>query len=70
LRIMYTYMCEEASTPELFEIANELMEEVTQMQRETYDLMVEQGWMTPQAQTVSNIEKAYQQLKKVVEEMN
>ena len=70
LRIMYAYLTEEAGTPELFEVVNELMEEVTQMQRETYDLMVEEGWMTPQAQTTSNIEKAYQQLKSVVEEMN
>ena len=45
------------------------MQEITTLQRNTYDLMVEQGWMTPQAQTSSNIEKTYTQLKTVLEEM-
>lgn len=70
LRIMYTYLCEEAGTPELFEVVDGLMQEITQMQRNTYDLMVEQGWMTPQAQTPANIEKAYKQLKTVLDEMS
>ena len=70
LRIMYTYLTEEAGTSELFDIVNELMQEVTQLQRNTYDLMVEEGWMTPQAQTSANIDKAYKQLKKTLEEMS
>ena len=69
LRIMYTYLTEEAGTPEFFEIADECMQEITTLQRNTYDLMVEQGWMTPQAQTSSNIEKTYTQLKTVLQEM-
>lgn len=70
LRIMYAYFAEEAGTPELFETANELFEDVTQMQRSTYDLMIEQGWMSVQAQTASTIEKSAQQLKNKINEMN
>lgn len=69
LRIMYTYLTEEAGTPEFFEIADKCMQEITTLQRNTYDCMVEEGWMTPQAQTTSNIDKAYKQLKTVLEEM-
>lgn len=70
LRIMYTYFAEEAGTPELFETANELFEEVTQMQRATYDLMIEQGWMSVQAQSADAIKKSGQQLKNKISEMN
>lgn len=70
LRIMYAYFSEEAGTPELFDTANELFEEVTQMQRSTYDLMIEQGWMSVQAQTSSSIEKSVKQLKNKISEMN
>ena len=63
LRIMYAYFAEEAGTPECFQTANELFEEVTQMQRNTYDLMIEQNWMSVQAQTASAIEKSHKQLK-------
>ena len=70
LRIMYTYFTEEAGTPELFKEADELLQEVTQLQRKTYDLMVSEGWMTPQAQTSENITTAYNQLKTTLQEMN
>lgn len=69
LRIMYTYLTEEAGTPEFFEIADECMQEITTLQRNTYDYMVEEGWMTPQAQSSTNIDKAYKQLKTVLSEM-
>ena len=69
LRMMYAYFAEEAGTPECFQTANELFEEVTQMQRNTYDLMIEQGWMTVQAQTASAIEKSHKQLKTKISEM-
>lgn len=70
LRIMYTYFTEEAGTPELFTKANELMNEVTQMQRATYDLMIDQGFMTITPESSEKIKTAYNQLKSVVEEMN
>lgn len=69
LRIMYTYLTEEAGTPEFFEIADECMQEITTLQRNTYELMVEEGWMTPQAESTSNIDKTYKQLKTVLSEM-
>ena len=69
LRIMYAYFAEEAGTPECFQTANELFEEVTQMQRNTYDLMIEQNWMSVQAQTASAIEKSHKQLKTKINEM-
>lgn len=69
LRIMYAYFAEEAGTPQLFETANELFEEVTQMQRSTYDLMIEQGWMNVQGQTASTIGKSAKQLKNKINEM-
>ena len=69
LRIMYTYLTEEAGTPEFFEITDECMQEITTLQRNTYDYMVEEGWMTPQEQTSANIDKAYKQLKNVLNEM-
>lgn len=69
LRIMYAYFAEEAGTPQLFETANELFEEVTQMQRSTYNLMIEQGWMSVQAQTTAAIEKSVKQLKSKINEM-
>ena len=36
LRIMYTYLTEEAGTPEFFEVADECMQEITTLQRNTY----------------------------------
>ena len=70
LRIMYTYFTEEAGTPELFTKADELLNEVTQMQRATYDLMIEQGFMSVTKEQTEKIKTSYNQLKSVVEEMN
>lgn len=70
LRIMYTYFTEESGTPELFSKANQLMNEITQMQRATYDLMIDQGFMTVTPESTSKIQTAYNQLKSIVEEMN
>ena len=69
LRVMYTYLTEEAGTPDFFEIANECMQEITTLQRSTYDYMVEEGWMTPQEQTSENIDTVYKQLKTVLSQM-
>lgn len=70
LRVMYNYFTEEAGTPELFSNAYELFEEITQMMRATYDLMIEQGFMSVTPQSSQNIDKAYNQVKTLVEEMN
>lgn len=70
LRIMYTYFTEEAGTPELFTKADQLMSEITQMQRATYDLMIDQGFMTVTPESSDKIQTAYNQLKSIVEEMN
>lgn len=64
LRIMYTYFTEEASNDEVFNEGKRLLDEVTTMQRDLYNLMVEENWMKPQAQTASAVEKALKQLKK------
>lgn len=69
LRIMYTYFCEEAGTSELFTTANDLFEEVTQIQRSTYDLMIEQNFMKVKPESSNNIETAYTQLQTIVKEM-
>lgn len=70
LRIMYTYFTEEAGTPELFSKANQLLSEVTEMQRATYDLMVEKGFINVTFETSNKIQTTYDQLKTIVEEMN
>ena len=70
LRIMYTYFTEEAGTPELFSKANQLLSEVTEMQRATYDLMVEKGFINVTFETSNKIQTTYGQLKTIVEEMN
>ena len=70
LRIMYTYFTEEAGTPELFSKADQLLSEITQMQRATYDLMIDQGFMTITPESSDKIQTAYNQLKSTVEEMN
>lgn len=69
LRIMYAYFAEEAGTDELFLEANTLFQDVTQMQRATYDLMIEKGFMTIKAQKNEEIKKAHQQIKQVEKEM-
>ena len=70
LRIMYTYFTEEAGTPELFSKANQLLSEVTEMQRATYDLMVEKGFINVTFETSNKIQTTYDQLKTIVEGMN
>ena len=70
LRIMYTYFTEEAGTPELFSKADQLLSEITQMQRATYDLMIDQGFMSVTPESSNKIQTAYNQLKSTVEEMN
>ena len=70
LRVMYTYFTEEAGTPELFTKADQLFNEITQMQRATYDLMIDQGFMTVTPESSDKIQTTYDQLKSVVEEMN
>lgn len=69
LKAMYNYFSEEAGTPELFQEANRLYEEVTTLQREIYDYMIEENWMQIEAQTASKIEKAYKPLKKKAAEI-
>lgn len=68
-RIMLAYFSEEAGTPELFNDANELFEDATQMQRACYEKMIDEGWMSVTAQTDSEIQKAYQKMKKITQEM-
>ena len=70
LRVMYTYFTEEAGTPELFEKADQLFNEITQMQRATYDLMIDQGFMTITSESSDKIQTSYDQLKNIVNEMN
>lgn len=68
-RIMLAYFSEEAGTPELFNEANELFEDATQMQRACYEKMIDEGWMSVTAQTDSEIQKAYQKMKMITQEM-
>ncbi len=69
LRIMAAYFAEEAGTPELFEQANQLFEELTRIQRSLYDKMIEENWMSVSAQTKSSIDKTAKNLRKTVNEM-
>lgn len=70
LRIMAAYFAEEAGTNELFNEANTLFEDITQMQRATYDKMIEEGFMSVEPQTKQAIEKAYKKVQKMIEEMS
>ena len=70
LRVMYTYFTEEAGTPELFTKADQLFNEITKMQRATYDLMIDEGFMTITPESSDKIQTAFDQLKNIVEEMN
>lgn len=69
LRVMYTYFTEEAGTPELYKKANQLFSEVSEMQRNTYQFMIDEKMMTVSPQTKTNIEKSAKQLNKKVSEL-
>lgn len=69
LRTMYLYFSEEAGTDELFQDAHTLFDEVTQMQRATYDLMIEKGFMSIKAQKDKEIQTAHQNMMKILNEM-
>ena len=58
LKSLYNTFTQEAGTPELYKEVNKLYEEISTMQRATYDLMVKEGWMQVEAQTASAIKKA------------
>ena len=66
---MAAYMTEEAGTDELFQKEAEVFDTLTQLQRDTYDFMIDQNWMTVSAQTQSMIDKSAKQLRKKVDEL-
>lgn len=69
LRIMYTYLTEEAGTPDLYKKVNALFNEVSEMQRGTYQFMIDENMMSVSPQTKATIEKSAKQLNKKVSEL-
>ncbi len=69
LKALYNTFSQEAGTEALYEQANSIYEEISSLQRETYDFMVDQNWMQIEAQTASKIDKSAKKLKKQVTDM-
>lgn len=63
LRLLLNNFAQEAGTPPLFTTAQQLYDEISQLQRETYDFMVQEKWLNVTAQTPSSIEKSAKQLR-------
>ena len=63
MRLLCNNFAQEAGTNELFMIANELYEEIGNMQRETYQFMLDESWLTVSPQTASAIQKSASNLR-------
>ena len=63
LRLLLNNLAQEAGTPELLEKAEEIYDEISTLQRETYDFMIQEKWLSVSAQTASAIDKAAKQLR-------
>lgn len=63
MRLLCNNFAQEAGTKELFVLANELYEEIGDMQRETYQFMLDENWLSVSAQTSSAIQKSASQLR-------
>lgn len=69
LRIMAAYMTEESGTDELFQKEIQVLDTLTQLQRDTYDFMIDNNWMSVSFQTKSSVDKTAKQLRKKVDEL-
>lgn len=70
LKALYSYFAQEASCTPLFDVISELYDEITQLQRNTYDIMIEENWYSVQAQTTDKIKKAYTKYEKAKSELS
>ena len=53
----------------MYEKVDSIYETISELQRETYDFMIEQNWMQVEAQAEAKIEKAAKKLQKQVSSM-
>lgn len=69
LKALFNTFSQEAGTCELYEKVDSIYETISELQRETYDFMIEQNWMQVEAQAEAKIEKAAKKLQKQVSSM-
>lgn len=58
LKALYNTFAQECGTSELYKEVNKIYQEVSTMQRQTYDLLINENWMQIEAQAATKIEKA------------
>lgn len=69
LKSLFNTFSQEAGTSELYECVHSIYEAISELQRETYDFMVEQNFMQVETQSEAKIEKAVKKLQKQVSSM-
>lgn len=69
LKALFNTFSQEAGTCELYEKVDSIYQTISELQRETYDFMVEQNWMQVEAQESTKIDKAAKKLQKQVSSM-
>lgn len=69
LKALFNTFSQEAGTCELYEKVDMIYQSISELQRETYDFMIEQNWMQVEAQAEAKIDKAAKKLQKQVSSM-
>lgn len=69
LKALFNTFSQEAGTSELYEKVDSIYQTISELQRETYDFMIEQNWMQVEAQAEAKIDKAAKKLQKQVSSM-
>ena len=69
LKALFNTFSQEAGQKKLYEKVDSIYETISELQRETYDFMIEQNWMQVEAQAEAKIEKAAKKLQKQVSSM-
>lgn len=69
LKALFNTFSQEAGTRELYEKVDSIYQTISELQRETYDFMIEQNWMQVEAQAEAKIDKAAKKLQKQVSSM-
>lgn len=69
LKSFYNTFSQECGTNELYKEVNKIYQEISTMQRQTYDLLINENWMQIEAQTATKIEKAASKCSKKLNEL-
>lgn len=72
LKHLKTLCCsfsQEAGSDELYKKCEKLYRAISQLQRDVYDMMEEQGWYIMKSDSISSIKKAYEKFKQKKDEL-